>query len=249
MGPRSWVGALSLQSTVRADPLARPEMDPLARPLATKTRRERVVALDRAGGHLDVPLFASDHKRAFRNAATRAGIARITLRDLRHCHATWAAQGTGDAAAAQAALGHADLRTTQRYLTATLARVSSAAVAVGEMVAAPAPAPGPLAERLGHSFGAQSGCPVFRSEVLRVETVGFEPTTPCVQTHGARLALHASTCRDCFPVLFAALSICLDLDQPGHGAGHGDGQGEGSEFGGDDPGELSAGDLADRRTA
>ncbi len=179
---------------------------------ATKTRRERVVGLTedalvvldaasgRVGGHLDVPLFPSDHKRAFRNAASRIGSPRITLRDLRHCHATWAAQGTGDAAAAQAALGHADLRTTQRYLTATVARVSSAAVAVGAMVAkAPEKSPEAMAsdeaireameavrralrDPKGHGFGARSGCPVFKSEVQRVETVGFEPTTPCVQS-------------------------------------------------------------------
>ena len=49
----------------------------------------------------------------------------------------WAAQGTGDAAAAQAALGHSDLATTQRYRTATVDRGVGAATAVGAKLAPP----------------------------------------------------------------------------------------------------------------
>ena len=109
---------------------------------AAKTKQERVIGLtDEALAAIeqaralaqawDAPLFPGNHRKAFKAAAEALQYGKtITLRDLRHCHATWAAQGTGDAAAAQAALGHNDLRTTQRYLSATLARTASAAVAV-----------------------------------------------------------------------------------------------------------------------
>lgn len=49
---------------------------------------------------------------------------------LRHCYATLSTQGTDDDAATQAALGYTRLATTQRYLTATLARTAAAAQAV-----------------------------------------------------------------------------------------------------------------------
>ncbi len=123
---------------------------------AAKTRRERVLGLTpetlvvlhearEAVSGWDVPLFVGNHRGTFRRACKDLEYPQhITLRDLRHCHATWAAQGTGDAAAAQAALGHTDLRTTQRYLSATLARTASAAVAVGDMLGTvpSLPAPG-----------------------------------------------------------------------------------------------------------
>jgi len=64
----------------------------------------------------------------------------ITLRGLGHCHATWSAQGTRDAAATRAALGHSDSQTTQRYLSATLARTASAASAVESALGAVADA-------------------------------------------------------------------------------------------------------------
>ena len=113
---------------------------------AAKGRRERVVGLvpaalelleaARRGRGDEEALMPGSHRRAFATAARRVGYSRtITLRDLRHCHATWAARGTGDAAAAQAALGHADLAVTQRYLTASLEGVAGAAVAVADLLA------------------------------------------------------------------------------------------------------------------
>ena len=114
---------------------------------ATKNRRERVIGLTEevvqdlrdamAAGGLseDDPLLPGLHRKVFVSSAKAVGYRKvITLRDLRHCHATWAAQGTGDAAAAQAALGHNDLRTTQRYLSSTIARTASAAVAVRDQL-------------------------------------------------------------------------------------------------------------------
>jgi integrase len=110
---------------------------------ATKRRRERVIGLpDIAYATLrrradlfgeDAPLFGTSHRTAYENAATAVGWSRaITLRDLRHTHATMSAQLTGDAEATRAALGHADLATTQRYLTATLARSTSSAAVVSD---------------------------------------------------------------------------------------------------------------------
>ena len=109
---------------------------------AAKNRRERVLGLTpealailesvRRDHGIDEPLLPGSHVHAYQSASRKIGHRSITLRDLRHCHATWAAQGTGDAAAAQEALGHSDLRTTQRYLTATVDRVAGAAAAVGE---------------------------------------------------------------------------------------------------------------------
>ena len=114
---------------------------------AAKTRRERVVGLtpealviidqaQEAVNGWDVPLLAGNYRKTFSTATKAIDYPRTTtLRDLRHCHATWAAQGTGDAAAAQAPLGHADLRTTQRYLSTTITRTASAAVAVAVALA------------------------------------------------------------------------------------------------------------------
>lgn len=114
---------------------------------AAKNRRERVLGLTaealgilekaRQDKGWDKPLLPGSHVHAYQSASRKIGHRSITLRDLRHCHATWAAQGTGDAAAAQEALGHQDLRTTQRYLTATVDRVVGAATAVGAMLAPP----------------------------------------------------------------------------------------------------------------
>ncbi len=119
---------------------------------AAKTRTERVVgltpttldalraALSDTDAAWEGRLMESQHRRAFKAAATAVGYPRtITLRDLRHCYATWAAQGTGDAAAAQAALGHSELRVTQRYLTATLDRVAQASLAAEARVAGTVP--------------------------------------------------------------------------------------------------------------
>ena len=116
---------------------------------ATKNHRERMIGLtDEVVQDLwaamreaelsdDEPLIPGLHRKVFVLSAKAVGYGKvITLRDLRHCHVTWSAQGTGDAAAAQAALGHTDLRTTQRYLSSTIARTASAAVAVGDALRA-----------------------------------------------------------------------------------------------------------------
>jgi integrase len=113
---------------------------------AAKNRRERVAALpqpalDIIKGRLkENPgrtfIFSqSNFKKAMRAASKRAGLAHpLTLRDLRHTYATLAMQGTSDATAVQAALGHADLKTTQRYLSTTVDRTVSAGAAVADVL-------------------------------------------------------------------------------------------------------------------
>jgi integrase len=111
-----------------------------------KSRKERIAGLPEAvlaivrarATEADAPIFSgADHKKERAGACRRIGYQRsITLRDLRHTHATLAAVATGDAAAVQSALGHSDLATTQRYLSTTLARTASVAAAVSLELAA-----------------------------------------------------------------------------------------------------------------
>jgi integrase len=111
-------------------------------PDGTKGRRDRWIGLvpqaariltRLAKGKLpDEPLLSDvDHRRARQYACKRILYPiEITLRDLRHCFMTWGLQGSGDAAATQAAAGHRDLRTTQLYQHTTherARRVSQAA--------------------------------------------------------------------------------------------------------------------------
>ena len=117
-----------------------------------KTRNERVVGLPAESLEVlerlaaarkfdrDVPLMDSDYKKSF-HAATKAieYDRRIHLRDLRHCYSTLGLHGTGDATATQAALGHAQLATTQRYLSSTLERAAAVSAAVARAIA-PIPA-------------------------------------------------------------------------------------------------------------
>ena len=97
---------------------------------------DEVVAIlnrESRGKKPDTLLFPSDHHKTYKATALRIGYHQpITLRDLRHCYATLSAQGTGDAAATQAVLGHSRLETTQRYLT----RTASASTAVAQAMSA-----------------------------------------------------------------------------------------------------------------
>ena len=162
----------------------------------------------------DAPLFATNHRKAFDAARKTIGYRKtITLRDLRHCHATWAAQGTGDAAAAQAALGHTDLRTTQRYLSTTIQRTAAAAVAVEAQLGRTTPTPraadlvrSAVTGRrgtLGHSSRSQSGAvagnkdgPATRKarpghHSQKVGETGFEPAALCSQSRCATRLRHS----------------------------------------------------------
>lgn len=118
------------------------EAGPLLRVPATasKTRTERLVMLTapaveilrrRAGCS---PVFSgADHQVRVGTASKRAGLVhRLTLRDLRVFYASAGLAGSGDAAAVQASLGHADLRTTQRYQRSTLERGAAVSAAAAK---------------------------------------------------------------------------------------------------------------------
>lgn len=108
----------------------------------TKTRRARVVGLTEAAvGILErrastitegQPIFSQgSHATSYRAAARRIDYnKRITLRDLRATYASLAMANGADPIAVQAALGHSQLATTQRYLKTTLARTITASTAV-----------------------------------------------------------------------------------------------------------------------
>ena len=111
---------------------------------SAKNRRERVVGLpETALGIIKRRVAAnptaervfsqSNHKKAVRAASQRAGLPdTLTLRDMRHTYGTLALRGTADPVAVQAALGHSDLKTTQRYLSSTIERTTSAGAAVAD---------------------------------------------------------------------------------------------------------------------
>lgn len=114
--------------------------------LAAKNRRERIVActwrvadlLQHAQDLTDEGerLVPGYHRRAFEAASKRAGIAHVvSLRDLRHCYATYSSE-VGDIVATQTALGHADVSTTSRYLHGTGDRTAAASLHVAAMLKA-----------------------------------------------------------------------------------------------------------------
>ena len=182
----------------------------------TKTREERVIGLVPEAfrliqaahiRHGDAPLFPGDHTGAFQTAARRLGLSGLTLRDLRHTHATWAAYGTGDAVAAQAALGHSDLATTQIYLSSTLNRTAGAAVAVEAMLS-------------GHSGRSQSqaGRPKVRLVSGRGEWIR---TTDFLLPKDVQSFIdHARTCTTCASRLLDELSRLVENAGCGHSCGH-----------------------------
>ncbi len=163
----------------------------------TKSRKERITGLTRpvheallalsAQRGAGVPLLPSVHRRAFVTACQRIGYpTTITLRDLRHCYGTYSAQGTGDLAGTQAALGHSDPRVTQRYLSSTQIRTAAASAAVARALD-------------GHRSRTQeprnengpSAMMPMRPMNLMVGVRGFEPPTSCSRSrHANQAALH-----------------------------------------------------------
>lgn len=156
---------------------------------ATKTRKERVVGItgdvwDALMGLVrekgtGTPLLPSDHKRQFRSAREAIDYPiQITPRDLRHCYGTLATHGTGDLVATQAALGHADPRTTQRYLSSTQARTGRASVAVQEALQRAERGVSGADTPAGHTQKEQPA----KRRVVSVEASRFELLTLCVQS-------------------------------------------------------------------
>lgn len=115
---------------------------------STKGRKARTVALTaealaiikrRTRG--DAPVFGSTlHRTTFEGARRRIGYAKsITLRDLRHTHATLGVRAS--LAGTRDALGHGKLSVTDRYVSAPLEQVAAVAAAVSlAMAGTPEPA-------------------------------------------------------------------------------------------------------------
>jgi len=171
----------------------------------TKDREERRVGLtvealallerERDGKGFNDPIFPGDHHRAYRAASTAIQSPRvITLRDLRHCHASWGAYKSGDVAAIKDALGHADLETTQLYLSSTLQRTAGTALAVGQLFEAMkddkkrggnGTSGSPMVGDR-HSAASQMAPAAFeKGSFKRVGVTGFEPATVCSQSRCA----------------------------------------------------------------
>ena len=154
---------------------------------AAKTRRARPIGLTAetmslidtlvAGTEPDQPLCPGNHKRAFKSAQERIGYDRqITLRDLRHCYASWAATG-GDIRAVQAALGHNNLRTTERYLHSTKERTAATSLTVAARLSGHTKVGTPPNQK-----ASAVGDSTRRRQRIVVEATGVEPTTSCVQS-------------------------------------------------------------------
>lgn len=105
---------------------------PLPALQALQDARQAVMAVDKAGA---MPLMPGQYKKTYDRVAHELGyVKNITLRDVRHCYGTLALQHGGDAAATQAAMGHKQLATTQRYQTSTIRRTVEAGLAVAEAI-------------------------------------------------------------------------------------------------------------------
>jgi integrase len=72
------------------------------------------------------PISPSGFKTAWRRAKAKAGIKKFRNHDLRHAFGTALYDETGDIYAVQDAMGHADVKTTMRYVHRRRAKVNSA---------------------------------------------------------------------------------------------------------------------------
>ena len=185
---------------------------------ACKDREERVIGLTaetltlleaaRRERGWDAPLFPGVHLRAFTAARKLIGYAKtITLRDLRHMHGTLAAWLTKDARAAQAALGHSSLETTQLYLSSSLERTTAAAAAVGQALARHNPASQVAADPPKSLDKGGRGERIRTSDFL-------------VPNQFSDFLDHVNTCDHCRSRLIAAVAALLDDGGCRHSDGH-----------------------------
>ncbi len=187
---------------------------------AAKDREERIVGVDvemwallaaqAEGKPWDAPLLPGRHDRIYRAAAEAIGYRRaITLRDLRHCYASYAAEEV-DLVAVQSALGHADLEVTQRYLTTTFARTAKASVVVAGALAR---------ERLttpsDHTDKTRSPKP--KKKVSGRQDSNLRPSAPKAGLlPGFALQSHLETCESCRRLV----EECIGLRVVEGGLGH-----------------------------
>ena len=91
-----------------------------------------------ASSSTDLPLSAKTVWTAVHDAATRAGLdKRVHPHTLRHCFATHLLESGADLRTIQLLLGHADLKTTSRYLHLSERHLKSAASPLDSLALAP----------------------------------------------------------------------------------------------------------------
>jgi integrase len=198
---------------------------------AAKDREERLVGIDAEmwsllaaeaeGKPWDAPLLPGRHDKIYRAASVAIGYKRpITLRDLRHCYASYAAEEV-DLVAVQSALGHADLEVTQRYLTTTFARTAKASVVVAGALARERRG---LATPNGHTGGGRSR--KFRKKVSGRQDSNLRPSAPkAALLPGSALQSHLETCESCRRLV----EQCIGLRVVEGGLGHTNDHTEGEE--------------------
>lgn len=95
-----------------------------------------------AHGNADPPMSAKSVWNAVQQAATRAGLdKRVHPHTLRHCFATHLLESGADLRTIQLLLGHADLKTTSRYLHLSERHLSATASPLDSLTLAAAPNP------------------------------------------------------------------------------------------------------------
>jgi len=78
------------------------------------------------------PITAAGFKTAWRRSKAKAGIKKFRNHDLRHAFGTALYDETGDIYAVQDAMGHADVKTTMRYVHRRQAKVNAAIAAIAK---------------------------------------------------------------------------------------------------------------------
>lgn len=180
----------------------------------TKDRDRRTVGLPRVGMKIlrrlaarrTGRLFPHEHKTARRLAAERIGWSFTpSLRDLRHTHSTLAGE-KGDIRGLQAALGHGDLETTERYLSATVSRAAAPAANVQRAVRV-------------HSAGVTPKSSREKSRLERERATGLEPATLSLGTSRATLKHGVPTCPGCLMSVSEGLDSSLPHNEGCHNRG------------------------------
>lgn len=167
---------------------------------STKTREERIVGLTikimsiverrRVKGDLLFP--RSNYAKTLKAACIALGYDKvITLRDMRHTFATIAALKSGDVRATQAAMGHSDMRMTEKYLSSTILRTANLGAAVEVALFAP-PAKNTQQEKSERERGLEplSSCLGSTDAVDLIEEVVAGDVTTLPKTTGAEIVDH-----------------------------------------------------------
>jgi site-specific recombinase XerD len=163
---------------------------------ATKMRDARIVGLCETAHaiierrrqedpHAELVFVSANFKKARRETSKRLGFScTLTLRDLRHTFLTEGLRLTADATAVMRVAGHKDLRTTEKYMSSTIARATSVAAAAERALD-----PGHLTrdtEAEADALDGEGASEVAAMEwVLMERAMGLEPTTLSLGTRCA----------------------------------------------------------------